>query len=370
MRYVTSDGLNKGRRLEGIQLLRGAAALGVVLTHVVTRSLLYQHDAFHESYFRLNDGDQWKGGDIGVDIFFVISGFIIMVVHRGDLGKSDAYIDFLIKRVKRVVPLYWILTTMALAFFLLAPQLTANSKSAINIPWIVCSYLFIPTSISGDNNSPVVGVGWTLDYEMMFYVVFAFLMRFRQSTFVVLITVIFTAMVLGGTLLQPHNIYGKFLSDWLLMDFVGGVWIAYLMFNARKLSTSTAVLIVISSLSMIFFTFRFSVPEVGPMRFLIWGLPSIALVNGMIYLRMQDGVFKTFILTLGNASYSIYLSQVFTIPLWTIAVSKAFRSMSFDIQVFLILLLTTFSGVLIWYFIERGMNRRLNIFLYPMRGKE
>ena len=356
MSHVKLDSLNKGRRLEGVQLLRGVAALGVVLTHVVTRSALYQHDAFRDSFFRLRDGDQWKGGDIGVDIFFVISGFIIMVVHRDDLGKPRSYVDFLIKRIKRVVPLYWTLTTLAVILFLLAPQVAANSKSGINILWVMFSYLFIPTSLSGNNTAPVVGVGWTLDYEMFFYIVFASLMKLNQRLFVTIITVIFSVLVLGGTIIRPENLYGKFVSDWLLMDFVGGVWIAHLMLTVKRVPTRISMLMTILSISMIISTFSFSVPEVGPMRLILWGMPSILLVQGMIYLRFRDSLIRKFILILGNASYSIYLSQVFTIPLWTGIVSKAGIVSSFDVQIITIFILTSISGVLVWFLLERNLD--------------
>lgn len=363
---MTLDSLNKGKKLEGVQLLRGVAALGVVLTHVVTRSVLYQHDAFRDSLFRLRDGDQWKGGDIGVDIFFVISGFIIMVVHRGDLGKPKSYIDFLIKRIKRVVPLYWTLTTLAVVLFLVAPQIAANSKTGINALWVICSYLFIPTSLSGTSNSPAVGVGWTLDYEVFFYVVFAILMRFNQRLFAMMITAFFSILVVGGTILRPESLYGKFVSDWLLMDFIGGVWIAHVMLSVRRLSTSTSVIIVLVSVSMILLTFGLSVPEVGPMRLVLWGLPSILLVQGMIYLELHDGVVRRVILVLGNASYSIYLSQVFTIPLWTSVVSKARISSSIDVHIIIIFLLTSGSGVLVWYLIERRLKVISNVLYHSI----
>lgn len=361
MGYTTLYNLNKGKKLEGIQLLRGAAALGVVLTHVVTRSILYQPDAFRDSFFRLKDGDQWKGGDIGVDIFFVISGFIIMVVHRGDLGKPNSYMKFLAKRFQRVLPLYWTLTTAAVALFIFLPQVAANSKSGINVFWVICSYLFIPTSLSGLNNSPVVGVGWTLDYEMFFYVVFAMLMRFTQGPFVIVITSIFSIFVLSGEVIQPNNIYGKFVSDWLLMDFVGGVWIAYLMLNDYKISTRSAAAISLCSLAVILSTFEFSVPEIGPMRLVLWGLPSIFLVKGLVQLRMQDSPFRSIILIVGDASYSIYLSQVFTIPLWASVVSKLHLSNNIDVQIISTFLLTSASGVAVWYFVEKNMNKIVNI---------
>ncbi len=290
-----------------------------------------------------------------------------MVVHRDDLGKPKSYRNFLAKRIKRVVPLYWTLTTLAVVLFLSAPQIAANSKSGINVLWILFSYLFIPTSLSGNNTAPVVGVGWTLDYEMFFYVVFASLMKLNQRLFVTIMTVVFSVMVLGGTIIRPENLYGKFVSDWLLMDFVGGVWVAHLMLTFKRISARISMLMTFLSIFMIISTFGFSVPEVGPVRLILWGLPSIILVQGMTYLRLQDGLIRRSILTLGNASYSIYLSQVFTIPLWTGIVSKAGVSSSFDIQVITIFMLTSVSGVLVWYFLERNLNKISNIMYRPRR---
>jgi exopolysaccharide production protein ExoZ len=128
-------------QLKSIQILRAAAALGVLLDHA----------------------GRWLDvapivdiGAAGVDLFFVISGFIMVYTSERLFGQTGAPQRFLARRIIRIVPLYWTLTAFAaLVLFGFGPNTLG-------------SYLFIPT-----HRGPILTVGWTLNYEMMFYSLFA-----------------------------------------------------------------------------------------------------------------------------------------------------------------------------------------------------
>jgi len=162
----------RGGRLDSIQVLRAVAAIGVVFTHAITRlSTSFPGASEHALFTGL--GGQLTVGDAGVDLFFVISGFIMLHVHRNDFGRPGAPLRFMLRRILRIVPIYWLLTTLALVFLIFAPQLFTTHYRGIYLPWIVGSYLFLPIAPPDWNATPVVGVGWTLNYEMFFYAVFA-----------------------------------------------------------------------------------------------------------------------------------------------------------------------------------------------------
>ena len=147
-----------------IQYLRAVAAISVALYHVL------HHWLPHDPHVGVLMG--------GVDIFFVISGFVMWGVTAGREGGSRSFFS---NRLKRIVPLYWIVTTVMLAILLAKPALV---NSRFDVGHVVTSYLFIPRvhPVSG-TFYPLLIPGWTLNYEMMFYAIFALIlfapMRFR-----------------------------------------------------------------------------------------------------------------------------------------------------------------------------------------------
>src|SRR5690606_35064881 len=104
-------------------------------------------------------------GDFGVDLFFVISGFIMVHVSRNQFARPGAPLDFVRRRLVRIVPLYWTMTTLMVAVVLLLPQ-SVDTATADPRQWIA-SYLFIPFERASDGMMrPVLGLGWSLNYEM------------------------------------------------------------------------------------------------------------------------------------------------------------------------------------------------------------
>src|SRR5262245_21275262 len=146
------------RSLLSIQILRAAAALGVVLAHIFPSAVI---------------------GTAGVDLFFVISGFIMVYASDRLFERRDAPRIFFLRRLARIVPLYWAVTAVLVAYPLLAGvDLAAVSLS----PGVILgSFLFFPVPRPDGSLLPVHFLGWTLDYEMFFYVVFAgFIVLSRQ----------------------------------------------------------------------------------------------------------------------------------------------------------------------------------------------
>jgi peptidoglycan/LPS O-acetylase OafA/YrhL len=134
-----------------IQILRAIAALGVVYTHCASEG----------GFTNIKNTGRW-----GVDIFFIISGFIIAYIVSRDTSR------FMIKRIFRVVPLYYIATLLIILVALLFPHLIHGTK--ITTEKIVKSLFFIPYKDELKENLPILGQGWTLRFEMFFYMAMAF----------------------------------------------------------------------------------------------------------------------------------------------------------------------------------------------------
>src|SRR5829696_2873445 len=150
------------RTFFSIQYLRGVAALMVVYTHASVQTQRY---ADVELPFSAH-------GAAGVDIFFVISGFIMWMTTIGDTPTSKP-LPFISRRISRIVPLYWVLTTGIVIVGLVRPDLL--SSTVITVWHVLASFFFIPYPHPADNGSlvPVLIPGWTLNYEMFFYAIFA-----------------------------------------------------------------------------------------------------------------------------------------------------------------------------------------------------
>jgi len=114
----------------------------------------------------------FNGGFIGVDIFFVISGFVMVISPRFLVTSEDGWKIFLKKRILRIVPLYWAATTFKLVVILFISSLVLHAK----LDWLVIfkSYFFLPSHNLDGEIKPFLGVGWTLVFEMFFIWYFQF----------------------------------------------------------------------------------------------------------------------------------------------------------------------------------------------------
>lgn len=139
--------------LKSLQILRAIAATSVVYFHIGATSV---------AYFQIRAIPLF--GSFGIDIFFVISGFVMaMVIANGQSPRI-----FAVSRLTRIVPLYWIFTTCFLILAAIKPELL-NSTTA-NITNYLKSIFFIPYLKEDGAQIPMIAVGWTLNYEMYFYV--------------------------------------------------------------------------------------------------------------------------------------------------------------------------------------------------------
>src|SRR5271165_6773818 len=159
------------RRYQGLQVLRITAACMVLLLH----STLYAHQRLDRHF------SVWAGGQTGVNLFFVISGFVIIYSSRNLLSDPNGWKIFARRRVIRIVPMYWIATSLKLMVLLFTASYWRHSQ--IRVANIIESYLFLPSHNSGGGFAPLLDVGWTLNCEMCFYFLFALALFFRMNVY-------------------------------------------------------------------------------------------------------------------------------------------------------------------------------------------
>jgi len=294
------------QRIQSIQALRGIAALLVVICHAGTMFEAYSKRfglSFPPFYSLL-----WIDlGACGVDIFFVISGFIMAYVAWEHFGEKGYPKTFFIHRLIRIVPIYWVCTTVMAICFLWIPSLIQSGRST-SLVHILCSYFFIPHSDHGDRH-PILGVGWSLNYEMFFYLIFTIFLPLRRMWALTAIATTLVAVVLLGIFT-----YQWFLSSTVILEFGYGILLGIVFRkNASGLSFRFAPIfnrsLFLGGFALLgLLLTHFGFPSDLIRGFLV-GIPSLLIVLGT--LGWEDHRIPNGLIRLGNASYSLYLTHFF-----------------------------------------------------------
>jgi peptidoglycan/LPS O-acetylase OafA/YrhL len=330
----------------GIQALRAIAALLVVVYH-----------AFDMWEVRINGapGLTWTNGAAGVDIFFVISGFVMVVSSRRLLSQPYAAMTFMQHRIVRIVPLYWLLTTLKLALVFFFADLALRSN--LDLDYVVRSYLFFPVVDGAGHFRPLVPVGWTLTYEFLFYALFAVALGMRVDVLRILIPAFafFVMLALMRTESWPA---WTILFSTIVIEFLFGVALAKLTLRGWSLPPALAASAMLAGVALILI-----IPE-GPenLRTLVWGVPALAIVAGAASLEKRiAGVLPRWLLALGDASYSIYLVHGFVLPVVGLGII-ALHWTSMTAQAFTVagcLIAGSLAGWLVYVLIERPILLRM-----------
>ena len=187
-----------------LQYLRGLAAFMVLIEHIGLKS--EQQSANILSF--------WHVGGAGVDLFFLISGFIMCHTTAHKHQTAGASVQFIWRRIMRIIPLYWIVTCLALMVYWVVPS-QVNSGSGADL---IASYFLLPSE-----QVYLVANGWTLRFEFLFYFVFMLgLWLSRRMGNALVITLLIT-MVGFGVWKPQQGIWGEFLTHTLLLEFALGM---------------------------------------------------------------------------------------------------------------------------------------------------
>jgi exopolysaccharide production protein ExoZ len=285
------------RRIESVQLLRATAASGVILFHAAGLSAA-----------RGGSSSPWSGlGAAGVDLFFVVSGFIMWVTA---VAREEGPQQFLLKRAIRIIPLYWLVTALVLVIVLVKPDLMRNaSHDPIHF---AASFAFIAwphPALQGRFWPPVVP-GWTLNYEALFYLVVAASLILRRAWRGPLIAVVLVGLASWGILLRPTQLL-SFYTDPIVLEFLLGAAIG-MSFETLQPDPKVASVLAVAGMALFLALGRLG--NDGN-RVLTWGLPMAVLVLGAVNLPLSRGSRALrWALALGDASYSIYLTQFLVLP--------------------------------------------------------
>lgn len=254
--------------------------------------------------------------------------------------KSRTAIPFLTNRMVRIIPIYWLLTIALLLVYILLPS--AFRELQLSLEHILSSFLFASGALG--YGEPILYVGWTLEYEMLFYILFSLGLLFNNkiAAFFTPILLLIALVLLGSARL-------------LALEFVLGMFCAKLYLSKRFNYLGYFSLII----GLLFLPINIFY-ELGIDRFFKYGIPAFFIVFGLINIKQTK---NRLLVYLGDASYSIYLVQVFTIPIFYKISSNFLVTLQNDVLSILALVFTIIIGCLLYSLIEKKIGLAINLFV-------
>jgi exopolysaccharide production protein ExoZ len=334
--------------LLSIQALRAVAALGVMTLHVENEVVVHVLGGPATS-------NRFIIGAAGVDLFFVISGFVLVYASENLFGRREAPILFFLRRLARIAPLYWALTAALILYILVVHG--SRLMEIYSPASLVASFLFYPYPRVDGLAFPVHLLGWTLNYEMFFYAVFALAILLPRREAVIAVSVFFFAMVAAGTMFElPLPL--AFWANSIILEFCFGMAIALGYRDGLRLSPAAAWALGLAACV----AFAVMTYLGGGWRVLFWGLPSAALVAALALSShtWHPGPIGRFFGVLGDASYSLYLVHglVYATVHWTLGRWIDFSPFPW-LYALLAFLLAIAGGLCCYLLFERPVTRML-----------
>jgi peptidoglycan/LPS O-acetylase OafA/YrhL len=298
-------------------------------------------------------------GTVGVDLFFVISGYIMWTTtEQRDRGP----LAFWLARIVRIVPLYWIFTAAYVAAALITPESFFVVK--LDPVHIVKSFLFVPAEHPNLGLvAPVYTLGWTLNYEMFFYLLFGLCLfvRWPRLRFG-LLAAIFVALIAAGQIVQPGGAILRTYTDPIMLEFLAGAVLAVL--SPRLMRCGTLVGLVLLAAAALWVTVVYA-QGFQVARIVSHGVPAIIAVAGALMIEPWARTRPNRLgLMLGDASYSIYLAHPFAQRLWLLGVNRTvgLATVSPTLYIVTAFVVGIAGGVICHWLIERPLliaGRRL-----------
>lgn len=329
------------RKYLGLQILRITAAFLVLVTHAT----FYASERLDRHF-----GIWREGGGAGVEIFFVLSGFVMIYSSTKIMNDLNGWKIFAERRIVRIVPIYWIATSIKLLVLLLTTGYVLHAK--FNVVQTLDSFFFLPARNSEGGIGPVLGVGWTLNFEMLFYFLFTLALFFRLNVYKVVGTVL-ALLALGAFFRQATWPSVSFYMNKMVLDFFYGMVIAKLCLRGKHIPRYIAIPL----LGLGFFALLAPSVSLGYLE----GLPYYGIAAALIVYSMaslEDSLTRVprFILYMADASYAIYLFHPFIAPILPVVLMR-FHLLYPWLSVFCSVSLALAGGCLVHLLIENPIAR-------------
>lgn len=326
--------MQESRKIESVQLIRLLAAVSIIV--------------FHSNI-------AGPFGYCGVELLFIVSGFVIM---KSTEAKKEY---FLLRRFIRLVPLYWI-TTIFLYFILIyRPDLSLMSTATVDS--LTRSLLFLPQQ-GGTSSMPIVSVGWTINYEVYFYILFFIAMKLSHKYRGIVCSLLLFALCAAASI--TDNAFIRNMFDPLILECVWGIGLYYIycFWNKRQFSlegrTGWRILSVTAAVCLYIYLWFDSFGSMDNVsRCLRLGLPALVFC-GIWIILIGNVKIPAILVSMGNMTYSVYIVEFFSTKIYKQIVAAFPMGAVLEFILFLVMVLMTFIVSYISYLvIEKWLTQIL-----------
>ncbi len=282
--------------LHSVQALRGAAAFMVLLAHVHLTPARPEQIVF--------------GTAIGVDLFFVISGFVVALAAE----KPVTVNKFVQDRLLRVLPLYYLVSVAALLVL-------EGSRRSFNVLWN--TFFLIPVFDNFDYSNPAHYFGWSIAVEIWLYALVALAMTLARNRWHWVFTGLVCALLVQGYFAPARALMFHFMGTPLMLEFLMGVWL-----YKSKVQMKWPLALTLTLLGAYFVVTNMqdraylghhggslAVFEIGMIRAVLWGIPCALVVAGCLGMERAGFGVPAWMSWFGSRSYSFYLMQPFSLAI-------------------------------------------------------
>lgn len=344
--------------ITSIQFSRALAIILVIISHSIDAAGSLGH-SYIASFKHFENF-----GAIGVDIFFVVSGAIMIIITSNNKITPG---NFFLRRFIRIVPLYWGISAFALLLTLF------GIRPADDPAKILQTITIIPITLAGYKAGHILFFGWTLSFEFYFYLIMMLALFVRKEKPFIILSLLLLIQVLLRLLIKGmvSDERLNFFANPIILEFLAGSFAGYLYLTKTKSHKCFAYFFVAGGVLLMLWTVFNGFENIIRMnhtwdgtlslqRFYIWGIPSFLLVNGLLLLEKNKifSVNKFWIIT-GDISYSAYLSHVFSIKIISL-IWRHFEIRLPDLFLFFALFFSLFIAYFINRFIEKPLISYLN----------
>ncbi|MBT2728958.1 acyltransferase [Bacillus sp. ISL-75] len=339
---------NERRKLSYVQISRAVAILFVLLGHV---NILFYTD-FKYDWFHMGEWERTGG----VDFFFIVTGFMIYYLYHKKAGVPGKTTEFLLKRVIRIYPLYWMFTLLAIAGSFISPSMDGAYSWEI----IIKSMLILPTN-------PILASTWSLSHVMFFYILFTAYI-FKPVIFkpVILCWIVATILIELHIIPYPDN---SFFISFSSLEIIFGCLVAHLTLNYTFKYSSLLILIGMLGYLGVWINNIYSLIEMqAPIFFCLF---SMIMMLGISEKDKRNRKVPKVLSFLGDASYSIYIAHGPFLQLYILILMKLnlIDSLGYFFSMIIVILLTVISSSLVYLVIEKPMAKFLRKAVFRKKSR-
>ncbi|MFP5105816.1 acyltransferase family protein [Neobacillus sp. C211] len=332
--------------LSFVQISRAVAILFVLLGHV--NILFYTN--FKYDWFNMG---QWERTG-GVDFFFIVTGFMIYYLYHKHAGVPGKTTEFILKRVIRIYPLYWMFTLLAIAISFVTPSIDGG----YSWEYIIKSMLLLQTN-------PILASTWSLSHVMFFYIIFTTFMFKPKIVKPIILFWIVASLVIGLNIIPYYSFFTNFSN----LEIIFGCLVAHLTLNYSFRNSSLLILIGLLGYLGVWINNIYSLIEIPFPKF--YSLFAMILMLGISEKDKKDRKVPKVLSFLGDASYSIYIAHGPFLHIYILFLKKLdlIGLLGYFFSMISVILLTVSSSCLVYKFIEKPMSRYLRRAVFTKKSR-